>query len=149
MQHVYSCNYAVLWLWEPNRLSSDVHSQLSQPWPLPVLLGQRQGSSCMWAWGRKVGGGLGTAVSLRTWHLAGSEQWRAVCEPEGWSGWAAAVWMVLCSPAQPTTLSQPAWEMCQFYCPAGEITNPEKQLSFGSAEPSALSSFPSKSDYLT
>lgn len=29
----------------------------------------------MWARGRKVGGGLGTAVSLRAWHLVGSEQW--------------------------------------------------------------------------
>lgn len=60
---------------EPNRLSSDVHNELSQPWPLPALLGQKQGSDNVWAQGRKVGGGLGTVLSLRVWHLAGSENW--------------------------------------------------------------------------
>lgn len=65
---------------EPNRLSSDVHKELSQPWPLPALLGQKQGGDCMWAQGRKVGGGLRTALSLRVWHQAGSEQWVLWCE---------------------------------------------------------------------
>lgn len=38
----------------PNRLSSDVHKELSQPWPLPALLGQKQGSDCRWAPCREV-----------------------------------------------------------------------------------------------
>lgn len=139
MQCVYSCGCAVLWL------SSDVHNELSQPWPLPALLGKKQGSGCGWAWGRQVGGGLGTALSPRAWRLAGSGQWVSGCELCGRS--SACSW--LCPLAQPATLSQPARETCQFYCPAGEITNLEKQLSFGSTEPSTLSSFPSKSDYLT
>lgn len=95
------------------------------------------------------------ALSLRVWHVAGSEQCShalsCLCEPEGWSGRSSSC---VDGPQHgagfvPTTLSQPAQEMCQFYCPAGEITNLEKQLSFGRAEPSTLSSFPSKADYLT